>query len=70
MEDRDRILEKLKDKASGEEESKKMEALLQIAYEGLERGLSQGAEKRIRERLESLMREVEKAAQAVKERME
>ncbi len=69
MDDRARVLEKLKEKASSEEEGNRLASLLQTAYEGLEQGLSSGVEKQVRERLQTLMEKLDKAAQAVKEKM-
>lgn len=69
MSEKDQIIKKLKKAASSKDEEKQLIELFEKAYKGLEQGLSEGVESKMRDRLDELMKEVEDASEKVEERM-
>lgn len=69
MEERERIINKIRELIDDEEERERCIELLDAAVSGLERGLSPGVERKIREMLEALADELEAIAGQIEGRI-
>jgi len=67
MDERERIEEKIKKAADGEEEERLCLELLDTAYRGLEEGLSKGVTDEVKARLDSILKEIESHAEEIEE---
>jgi hypothetical protein len=69
MEDFDRIRERLRETTTDEREQDRLIELFDTACSGLESGMARGVKAETEDRLENLLRDFERKAEAVKERI-
>lgn len=69
LQERERILERIRELADSEEEERRCAELLDAARSGLERGLSSEVERNVKDVLQGLVRQLDEAAGAIEARI-